>query len=357
MSVKLAKNGTWLAQFRCKDKFGNEVHKCKRGFATAEEAQAWEDEFIASAGCTMEMTFGEFFKVYEADLRPRLREHTWRQKEYAIKSRVLPFFANKKMDEIRTIDIVRWQNALMAPDANDGKPYSATYLRTLNNQLTAILNHAEKYYGLSPNPAMRTVKMGGKEARTMNFWTKDEYLRFSDATMDDPRAFVIFEVLYWTGIREGELLALTPDSFDWKKSTMRIDKSYQRLGGRDVITDPKTPKSVRTVKLSRFLADEVRDYANHHPEIGEGDRLFPVSKHYISHAMQRGCAASGVKKIRVHDLRHSHVSLLINMGFTALAIADRMGHEATDITFRYAHLFPNVQDDMANELEEERGGF
>lgn len=213
----------------------------------------------------------------------------------------------------------------MAPDANDGKPYSATYLRTLNNQLTAILNHAERYYGLSPNPAMRTVKMGGKEARTMNFWTKDEYLRFSDAMMDDPRAFVIFEVLYWTGIREGKLLALTPDSFDWKKSTMRIDKSYQRLGGRDVITDPKTPKSVRTVKLSRFLADEVRDYANHHPEIGEGDRLFPVSKHYISHAMQRGCAASGVKKIRVHDLRHSHVSLLINMGFTALAIADRHG--------------------------------
>ena len=151
----------------------------------------------------MEMTFGEFFKVYEADLRPRLREHTWRQKEYAIKSRVLPFFANKKMDKIRTIDIVRWQNTPMAP-----------------TQMTAILNHAERYYGLSSNPAMRTVKMGGKEARTMNFWTKDEYLRFSDATMDAPRTFVIFEVLYWTGIREGELLALTPDSFDWKKSTI-----------------------------------------------------------------------------------------------------------------------------------------
>ena len=78
MSVKLAKNGAWLAQFRCRDKFGNEVHKCKRGFASAEEAQAWEDEFIDTAGGTMEMTFGDFFKVYEADLRPRLREHTWR---------------------------------------------------------------------------------------------------------------------------------------------------------------------------------------------------------------------------------------------------------------------------------------
>ena len=122
VSVKLAKNGTWLAQFRCKDKFGNEVHKCKRGFATAEEAQAWEDEFITSTGCTMEMTFGEFFKVYEADLRPRLREHTWRQKEYAIKSRVLPFFANKKMDKIRTIDIVRWQNTLMASTQTTASP-------------------------------------------------------------------------------------------------------------------------------------------------------------------------------------------------------------------------------------------
>ena len=63
---------------------------------------------------------------------------------------------------------------------------------------------------------------------------------------------------------------------------------------------------------------------------------------------------SGVKKIRVHDLRHSHVSLLIDKGFTALAIAERMGHEATDITFRYAHLFPTVQEDMANALDDER---
>lgn len=71
---------------------------------------------------------------------------------------MLPFFASKKMDEIRAIDIVRWQNALMAPDANDGRPYSTTYLRTLNNQLTAILDHAERYYGLSPNPAMKPVQ-------------------------------------------------------------------------------------------------------------------------------------------------------------------------------------------------------
>lgn len=73
--------------------------------------------------------------------------------------------------------------------------------------------------------------------------------------------------------------------------------------------------------------------------------------------MKRGSEKAGVKRIRIHDLRHSHVSLLIDMGFSAVAIADRMGHESSDITFRYAHLFPNIQDDMANELDNERGGF
>lgn len=71
--------------------------------------------------------------------------------------------------------------------------------------------------------------------------------------------------------------------------------------------------------------------------------------------MKRGCAATGVKRIRIHDLRHSHVSLLINMGFSALAIADRLGQEAIDVTFRYAHLFPSVQEDMATALNESRG--
>lgn len=351
MTVKQGKNGTWFTQFRCKDRFGNEVHKCKRGFATAEEAQAWENDYIASAGCTMAMTFGEFFEVYKADMQPRLRENTWRQKNYAIQSKILPYFKNYRMSEIQSLDIIRWQNELMSPEANDGKGYTATYLRSLNNQLTAILNHAARYYGLHPNPAVRTSKMGSKDAKELDFWTKEEYLKFSDAIMESPRMFTAFEILYWTGIREGELLALMPEAFDWEKSTMRIDKSYQRFEGRDVITAPKTPKSVRTIKLPSFLAEEVRDYLGRHPEIGPGDRIFPVSKSQLARAMTRGCNKTGVKRIRIHDLRHSHVSLLINMGFTALAIADRMGHETADITYRYAHLFPNVQDDMAAALE------
>ena len=85
------------------------------------------------------------------------------------------------------------------------------------------------------------------------------------------------------------------------------------------------------------------------------DRIFPVTKSYLHHEMNRGCKAQDVKRIRVHDIRHSHVSLLIDMGFSAIAIADRVGHERIDITYRYAHLFPSKQTEIANKLNIERG--
>lgn len=135
---------------------------------------------------------------------------------------------------------------------------------------------------------------------------------------------------------------------------LRISKSYQRLQKQDVITPPKTPKSNRVLAMPDFLAEEVADYIRLFG-IQDGERLFPVSKNYLYREMERGCRASGVQRIRVHDLRHSHVSLLIELGFSALAIADREGHEAIDITYRYAHLFPTKQDEMAAALDGARG--
>ena len=89
-------------------------------------------------------------------------------------------------------------------------------------------------------------------------------------------------------------------------------------------------------------------------DIQPNERLFTVTKSYLNHEMERGAKQAGVKKIRVHDIRHSAVSLLIDMGFSVLAIGDRMGHEAEKITYRYAHLFPTVQTEMAEKLEMER---
>ena len=104
--------------------------------------------------------------------------------------------------------------------------------------------------------------------------------------------------------------------------------------------------------MPKFLAEEMKEYLeDFRDDLGPHDRVFDVTKYYLTHEMERGCKESGVKRIRVHDLRHSHVSLLIEMGFSALAIADRVGHESTDITYRYAHLFPNKQSEIANALD------
>ena len=186
----------------------------------------------------------------------------------------------------------------------------------------------------------------------MQFWTLEEYKKFSEAMMDKTISFYAFEMLYWCGIREGEMLALTPKDFDFKAETVTINKSYQRLKGRDVITTPKTKKSNRTIKMPKFLCEEMQEYIGMFYGAGENDRIFPVSKSYMHHEMDRGAKQAGVKRIRIHDLRHSHVSLLIEMGFTALAIADRLGHESIEVTYRYAHLFPSKQTEMANKLDD-----
>lgn len=194
--------------------------------------------------------------------------------------------------------------------------------------------------------------MGTEERKEMQFWTLEEYKKFSEAMMDKTISFYAFEMLYWCGIREGEMLALTPKDFDFKAETVTINKSYQRLKGRDVITTPKTKKSNRTIKMPKFLCEEMQEYLGMFYGAGENDRIFPVSKSYMHHEMDRGAKEAGVKRIRIHDLRHSHVSLLIEMGFTALAIADRLGHESIEVTYRYAHLFPSKQTEMANKLDD-----
>lgn len=196
--------------------------------------------------------------------------------------------------------------------------------------------------------ADRKVKRGFQTKREAAEWEKNFFLE-NAGNLD-----MTFEVLYWAGLRLGELLALTKKDIDFRRGIIRINKSYQRIDGEDVITEPKTPNSVRNIQMPEFLAEELKDYIDSLYGVDEDDRIFPISKSYLHHEMDRGCAATGVKKIRIHDIRHSHVSLLIDMGFSAVAIANRVGHESIDITFRYAHLFPTRQGDMASKLNDVR---
>ena len=344
----------WRVIYRYTNYKGERKQTQKRGFATRREAVAWEREVMLKSESKLDMTFASFFEIYEEDKKKRVKENTWESKSHVIRTKILPYFGERKIAEIEPKDVIAWQNELLAYKGENGEVYSPTYLKTIHAQLSAIFNHAVDFYHLPSNLAQKAGNIAIEEYKEMLFWTKEEYLKFADVMMDKPVSYYAFEMLYWCGIREGELLALTPADFDFTTHTLRINKSYQRLNREDVITPPKTFKSNRFIKMPQFICDEMQDYMEMLYGLKEDERIFTISKSYLHHEMNRGSKVSGVKRIRVHDLRHSHVSLLINMGFTVLAIADRMGHESIDITYRYAHLFPSEQTQMAEQLDIER---
>ena len=345
------KTGKWLIQYRYTDWQGKRRKSTKRGFATKREAEEWLRNFLIKQKADFDMKFEDFWKMYYADIETRLREHTMRTKKYIVQLKILPYFGNKRVNDITAADIRQWQNELIKMG------YSPTYLKTINNQLSAIFNYAVRYYDLKSNPCAKAGSMGKSKAEEMDFWIGEEFRKFIDSVMNKRLSYMAFMTLYWTGMRLGELLALNPKDVDLEKRTISITKSYQRLGKKDVITPPKTPKSKRVITIPEFLAADIKDYMDSLYDLQENDRLFPITKYYLEHEMQRGIKESGVKRIRVHDLRHSHASMLIELGFSPLEIANRLGHEKVETTLNtYAHLYPNKQTKLAERLDSEYKG-
>lgn len=355
-AYKDEKRGTWYIKCYYHDWTGNLKPYTKRGFNTKKEALQHEREFKLKKENSLDMIFSTFVDIYERDCLARLKLNTNLTKKHIIDEKILPYFKDMKISEINASNVLEWQNTLINYKNSEGNGYSQTYLKTIHNQLSAIFNYACKFYNLRDNPARKAGNMGKEETGEMLFWTKEEYIKFSKSMMSKPMSYYAFEILYWCGIRLGELLALTPNDFDFDTDTLSITKSYQRLKGKDYITAPKTKRSVRKVKMPHFLTEELENFLNTLYKINGNQRIFTITKSYMHHEMDRGCKETGVKRIRVHDLRHSHVSLLIEMGFSALAIADRVGHESIDITYRYAHLFPTKGTEIANKLDDFRGG-
>ena len=199
--------------------------------------------------------------------------------------------------------------------------YSQTYLKKINTELNSIINYAKRFYDLNTNPCGKAGTIGKAKAEEMDYWTYDEYIAFREGVKDKSLSYICFEVLYWTGMREGELLALSPADIDLDNKTISINRTYQRIEGKDVFTSPKTRKSKRKIPIPDFLCQELSNYIQSRYMLDADERLFPVTKSYLSHEMIRGCKNTDVKKIRIHDIRHSHASLLINQGCDAVDVS------------------------------------
>lgn len=341
-AYKKTQNGTWFCKFCYTDWNGVRRQKKKEGFKTKKEAQDYERDFLNNTKTNCDIPFSRMVELYLEDCRPRLKPTTLDTKETMIRGKILPYFGNQSVEHITPAAIRRWQNIMMA------QGYSPTYLKSIHTQASTIFNFAVKYYHLASNPCKMAGAIGKRQADEMKIWTPEEFSRFVQAVRNKPCSWVAFHLLFWTGIRSGELLALTREDFNFKENTMSITKNYARQNQNDLILSPKTPKSKRIVALPSFLTAMVHEYAESHPD----GRLFPQTKHYLFHEMQRGCAISGVPKIRIHDLRHSHASFLIEKGYSPLLIAERLGHENIQTTLQiYSHLYPNKQSEVASGIQ------
>lgn len=350
MSVyKDSKQGTWYVSFRYEDWKGEKKQKMKRGFRTKKEALAYEAEFIRTAKADMDMQLGSFVEIYFRDKKNELKQNSITNKRHMIITHVLPYFEHKKMNEVKPADVIQWQNAIME------KNLSKTYERMIQNQLTALFNHAEKIYGLKNNPRKCVKKMGKSDADRMEFGTKDEYDQYISHVPQGSELYLMSEILFWTGMREGELLALMPKDVDLKNNLIHISKTYYRLAGQDIITSPKTDSSNRTVVIPDFLKVEIENYIQGHYQMPEDERLFPIVARTLQKKFKNAIDKAGVKEIRVHDLRHSHVAYLINQNVQPLIIKERLGHRDIKITLNtYGHLYPSQQLQLAEILNEKR---
>ena len=185
MKAEKDKNtGKWLIQYRYTDWQGKRRKSTKRGFATKREAEEWFRNFLITQKADFDMKFEDFWKMYCADMETRLREHTMRTKKYIVELKILPYFGNKRVNDITAADIRQWQNELIKMG------YSPTYLKTINNQLSAIFNYAVRYYDLKSNPCAKAGSMGKSKAEEMDFWTGEEYRKFIDSVMNKRLSYI-----------------------------------------------------------------------------------------------------------------------------------------------------------------------
>lgn len=202
--IKNQKSNTYEVRTYYKDWTGVRKQKTKRGFKRKCDAQEWERAFKLKENLSLDMYFEDFVDLYLNDIKSRIKYNTWLTKKHIVEKKILPYFSKKKLQEIKPFDIRQWQNTMMNYRNKQGEGYSQVYLKTIHNQLSAILNHAVNFYDLKSNAARKAGSMGKERTKEMLFWTKEEYMKFIEAVADKPISFYAFEILYWCGVRIGD---------------------------------------------------------------------------------------------------------------------------------------------------------
>lgn len=362
------KNKTWSVRFREVDLDTGEerntrlsAHKNGEPLRTKREAQAAYHEYLTEREKEKErrarmlsqqasdLLFTELAEYYFRYMKTRAKESTVYDVYKKYLARVKPYFEGYRVSEISPLLLLNFIGSL--------QQYSYNYMTNLYFMVCSILKYGERYHG-TPNVSRQVDKPRKLEPKKeMQVWTAEEFTAFYAALndvvlkndLDHVKYRAFFHLLYETGCRKGEAEALYWSDFDFSKKTVSITKNITRKieGMPYQVTTPKNAGSNRVVTLTDALCAELAAFYKKQKKekknvvfaFGGED---PPSTQSIARVFAAATELAGVKKIRIHDLRHSCASLLISRGVSIVAVARRLGHSSVEETLNtYAHMLPD----------------
>lgn len=328
-----------------------------REWKTKKEAQLAERSFLNNVSEPSEsLTVDQLYEIYKREHGPMMKAKSLYTQNNTYTNHIKSHLGSVLVSKIDNRTISQWQQMLLK------KGFSNRYLGKIQEYLRTILIYGEKHDLITKNPFKLDILQRKNEPKPdMQFWTIDEFTKFI-SEVDDPVYETFFRVLYWCGLREGEAAALTLADIDLENSTIRVNKTVDFV--HKVITTPKTQNSNRTVAMTtgvkeatRRQIEAIRQVFGYTPTDDAKTNLFAYDLFLAPTSIKRkqveACKRAGVKVIRIHDFRHSHVSLLVNMGFNPFEIAKRLGHTVEMVNNVYSHWFMESQLNMVKKLDEQ----
>lgn len=336
------KRKTYFVQIKVKDKDGKWRSVKKRGFALKREAKAWE---TAKTGETQTPVAGMTFLDVAAEWERAQQSSEGSKRQHAEHFSIrFNSLGDRKIKDITRADLMAWRSALAEDDR-----FSTTTKNVTICYVRSVFKYANEVYGLpDPSSILKRLKKTNEEEMNgeMETWTPEEFNQFVRCV--PLRVYQIyFDLLYWTGMRRGEAIALQISDVS-HDGWVNIHASQ-----RDAVNGlkPTKTKQCRNIRVDSVLLGELNELKNENdgPYLFGGDH--PLSPTTIARVFNGAIKESGVKPIRLHDLRHSHATWLINNGVNIVAVSKRLGHTTIEQTLKtYTHLLNDTDDKMMDVI-------
>lgn len=339
MPIYKDENGTYTVRFYANDEIGQQRKQIKkRGFKTRREAVEWEAK--AKADKQTVKSSITFWNIFQKQLSNNDTSINTRDKKEKWVSMYFPY-CDTPIEKISKADLVEWRNKLKE---------TGLAVRTMNCGLQYVRSvfgfYSGIYGGLNVGTVLKSFKLTKADKTEMKIWTPEQFNQFASA-VGNPMMRAYFTFLFWTGCRRGEGIALTKDCFTGNK--VHIYRSMKHF--KNGFMPLKTDSSERTITIDRNTMKILKPWIQAaDPFVFGGDSAIGITT--IDREFKKAIKESGVDPIRIHDLRHSHASYLLNNGANILAVSKRLGHATITQTLEtYAHLMQDTEEKMMEIIE------